>query len=123
MYYHCASELLSKVHHVTDISQIPGEGLNHYTMVYGLDSHKLKDKAVGYQSTHWSMMENCCSNIHAVGARYERAKGYSLTNFHTADVPINDIKSTKEPEPCFKCGGLHSQSRFTRSKSYPSDKF
>ena len=47
MSLHCASELLSKIHHMTEMSQIPAEGLNHYTIVYGLNSQKLKDKVAG----------------------------------------------------------------------------
>ena len=46
MYLHCASELLSKIHHTTDMAQIPAEGLKHYTVVYDLNSKKLKDKVV-----------------------------------------------------------------------------
>ena len=49
LYLHCASELLSKIHYMKDISQIMAEGQNHYTMVYGLNSHKLKDRVVGHQ--------------------------------------------------------------------------
>ena len=39
MYLHCASELLTKIHHMTDMSQILARGLNHYTVVYGLNKH------------------------------------------------------------------------------------
>ena len=35
MYLHHVNELLSKIHHVTDMSQIPAERLNHYIVVYG----------------------------------------------------------------------------------------
>ena len=44
MYLHHASELLSKIRYTTDMAQIPVEGLNHYAIVYGLNSTKLKDK-------------------------------------------------------------------------------
>ena len=44
MYLHHASELLWKIHCMMDTSQIQAEGINYYTMVYGLNSHKLKDK-------------------------------------------------------------------------------
>ena len=40
---------LSKIHHTIDIIQIPPEGLNHYTAVYGINSAQLKDKVVGHQ--------------------------------------------------------------------------
>ena len=46
LYLHHATELLSKIQYMTDMSQIPAEGLNHYTMVYGLNSNKLKDQVV-----------------------------------------------------------------------------
>ena len=48
MFLHCASECSSKIHQMMDMSQIPTEGLNHYTMVYGLNSIKLKDKVLGH---------------------------------------------------------------------------
>ena len=58
-----------------DMSQI-WAGLNHYTVVYGLYSIKPKDKVAGHQSAYWKTIEDFFSNIHALGARYERAKGY-----------------------------------------------
>ena len=48
MYLYCASEHLSKIHHLMDISQIMAKGLNHYTMEYGVNSNKFKDKVVRY---------------------------------------------------------------------------
>ena len=36
----------SKIHHMTDMSQILAEGLNHYTMVWELNSNTLKEKVV-----------------------------------------------------------------------------
>ena len=46
MYLHHASELLSKIHHTTNMIQILAEGLNYYTVVYCLNSTKLKDTKV-----------------------------------------------------------------------------
>ena len=107
MYLHHANELLPKLSHTTDMTQIPTEGLNHYTIVYGLNSAKLKDKVAGHQSAYWNTMDHCCSDIHAFGAGYERAKGYSRADFNAPDAAtISEVKSTKEPAPCFKCGGL-----------------
>ena len=48
---------------MTDMSQIPAHGLNHYTMLYGLNSNKLKDKVVGHWSAYWNTMEDCFSDI------------------------------------------------------------
>ena len=68
-------------------------------------------------------MEGCSSDSHAFGAGYERAKGYSRVGFYAPEVPkINEVKSTKEPGPCFKYGGPHFQRRCTKKKSYPNDK-
>ena len=50
MYLHCACELLSKNSLHNWCLKIPVEGLNHYTMVYILDSNKLKYKVAG----HWN---------------------------------------------------------------------
>ena len=123
MYLHCASELLSKIHHMTDTSQIPAEGLNHYTVLYGLNLNKLKDKVAGHRSTYWRTMGDCFNNIHAVGSRYHIAKGYSQADCHAPEVLINMVKSTKGPGTCFKCNGPHFQSRYMKNKSYPNDKF
>ena len=40
---HCTSEVLSNIHHMTDMSVIIAEGLQHSTMVYGLNLNKLQD--------------------------------------------------------------------------------
>ena len=56
MYLHSASEHLLKIHHMTDMFKITAEGINHYTVVYGLNINKLKYKAVGHKSatgTQW----------------------------------------------------------------------
>ena len=53
MYLCCASEILSKIHHPSDLSQFLAEGLNHYTAVYGLNSRKLMNNAVGHWCVHW----------------------------------------------------------------------
>ena len=55
-------------------SQIPVIGLNHSTVVYGLNSIKLKER-VGHQSTYWKAIEDCFSDICAFGTRYETIKG------------------------------------------------
>ena len=52
MYLYCASELLFKIYHTIDMSQIPEEGLNYYTVVNGLNFTKLKDKVAGHQSAY-----------------------------------------------------------------------
>ena len=48
MYILCASELLLKIHHTTNMFLIPAEGLNHYTMVYDLNPNTLKNKVAGH---------------------------------------------------------------------------
>ena len=42
-YLHCVSDLLSKIYHTSDMSRISAKGTNHYAVVYGLNSRKLKD--------------------------------------------------------------------------------
>ena len=97
MYLHCASELLSKIHHTTDMSQMPAKGLSTYTVVYGLHSTKPKDKVAGHQSTYWNTIKDCFSDIHAFGTGYERVNGYSRVDFNILASAISEIKSTKEP--------------------------
>ena len=111
MYLHHASKLLSKIHHKADMSQIPVEGLYHYTVVYGLTSTKMKDKVVGHQSACLNPIEDCFSNIHAFSVGYERVKSYSRADFDAPEAPvINNLKSEKELGPCFKFNGQHFQS-------------
>ena len=109
---------------MTDMSQIAPESFSSYTVVYGLNSKKMKDKIVGHQSTYWNSMEDCFSDIHIFGAGYEITKGYFRADFNAPEAPvINKVKSTKEPGPCFKCGGPHFQSRCMKNKGHPSKKF
>ena len=75
MYLHHASELLSKISHTLDMSRILVEGLNLYTVVYGLNGRRLKNSAVVHWSTQGKMMEDCFRDICNIGAGYERARG------------------------------------------------
>ena len=95
MYLHCASE----IYHMTDMSEIPAEGLNHCTMLYGLNSYKLKDRVAGHQSAYWNIMVDYFSNTHTFGAGYKKAKGYSRADLDAQLAPvINKIKSTKDQD-------------------------
>ena len=58
-----------------DMSQIPAGGVNYYTVVYGLNMNKLKDKVMGHWSTYARTMEDYFSDIHAISARYEMSQG------------------------------------------------
>ena len=122
IYLHHASELLSKIHHTMDMSQVLAEDLNHHTMLYWLNSVKLKDKVVGHWSAYRKTMGYCFSDIHVFSARNERSKGYSA-DIHTQEVPIiKEVKSTKEPGPCFKCSGPHFERKCTKNIKYSNDK-
>ena len=66
MYLHHASEHFSKIHHLSDMSQISVEGLKQYTIVYGLNCRNLKYSVVG----HWRLLQRCPYFY----ADYERAK-------------------------------------------------
>ena len=76
MYLHCVNELLSKVCHISDMSEISVEGLNQYTMVYGLNCIRLKDSVAKHWSVWGKKMEDCFKDICDIVAGYERAKGY-----------------------------------------------
>ena len=47
-YLHCASELLSKIYHTSDISSISVEGTNYYAAVFGINGRKPKDSVAGH---------------------------------------------------------------------------
>ena len=104
---------LTKIHHTTDMAQIPADSLN------GLNSANLSDKVAGHQSAHLNTMEECFRNIHAFGTGYETAKGYSRADFDAPDaLTISGVRSTKEQGPCFKCSGLHYQNMYTKYKEH-----
>ena len=54
-------------------------------------------------------MEDYFRGIHAFGTGYERTKGYGrAAKFDTPETStINEVKSTKDPGPCFRRGGPH----------------
>ena len=70
-YFHCMSELLSKIYCTSDMPNILVGRLKHYAVVYGLYSRKLKECVMGHQRTQWKMMEECFGDICHIGARYE----------------------------------------------------
>ena len=72
------------------MSQISAAGLNHYTVVNGLDSRKLRESVVGHRSVQWRSMEDCFRDICASGAGHERAKDYGRVEFDALQAsPIN----------------------------------
>ena len=115
MYLHHASELILKIHHTSDLPQILLKGLNHYTIVYGLDSRKIRKSIVGHWNVQWRSMEDYFRDIHAFGAGYERAKGCGRAEYNFPEASTNnDVMSKKDPGPCFKCSGPHFQNTCTK---------
>ena len=103
------------MYHTLDMSRILTEGLNHYTVVYGLNCGRLKDSVVGHQSTQWKIMEDCFRDICNIGAGCERAKGYCRAKFNTPEASmITKVKIMKEPGSCYNC---------TNHKSNNNNKF
>ena len=47
-YLHHVTDL-SKIYHTYNMSRTSAEGNNHYTVVYGLNSSKLKDSMAGHR--------------------------------------------------------------------------
>ena len=123
MYLHHVSELLLKIHHTSDMSQISVEGVNHYTIVYCHNCIKLKDSVVRHCSAHWKSLEDCFTDICTSGVCYERAKGYCRADFDTPGASaINEVKSTKDPGLYIRCSGPHSQSRCTKHRYQSNNK-
>ena len=118
MYLVHTSEHLSNIYYTSDMSRISGDGLNHYTVVYGLNYRRLKDSVVGHHSTQWKMMEDCSRDICNIDAEYERAKGYYRAKLNTQEASmITEVKTTKQPGPCYKFRGPHSQNNCTNHKN------
>ena len=89
------------------------EGLNHYTMVCGINSNQLKDKVLGHPSAYWNTMNICFSDIHTF---------YCQTDFKAPEVSvISEVKSTKEPRPCFTFSGPHFQRRCMKNKGHSNN--
>ena len=69
-------------------------------------------------------MKHCFNDIHTFGNGYERPKGYSKVDFDVPGTPVvNEVKSSKEPGPCFKCGGPHFLNRCMKNKGHSNNKF
>ena len=93
VYLYHASKLLSKAYQILDLSKILAEGLNHYTVVYGLNCRRLKDSVVRHQSAQWKMMEDFFRDICNNGAWYERTKGYCRAEYNTPEASmVTDVK-------------------------------
>ena len=117
-YLDCTSELLSRIYHTTDMYRILVRGLNHYTVVYGLNCRWLKDSVVGHQSIQWKTMEDCFRDIHNTVAGYERTTGYYRADFNTPEASmITNLKTIKELRPYYRCSRSHLQNNCTNHKS------
>ena len=109
-YLHSVSDLLSKIHHTSDMSWISVEDTNHYAVVYGLKCRKLKDSMAGHKSAQWKMMDECFIDIINISVGYEYAKGYCRAKFSILDASgINEIKTIKKTGPHYRCRGTHLQ--------------
>ena len=121
MHLHHTCELLLKIYHTLDMSQISAENLNHYTVVYGLTCRRLEDGVAGHWDTHWRSMKDCFRDICALDASYKRDKGYCIAEFDNPEAStINTVKSTKDPGLYFRCGGPHLQNRCTKHRYQPN---
>ena len=99
------------------MSQISEGGLNHYTVMNGVNCRKVKDSFAGHWSVHYRSMKDCFNDIHIFGVEYERAKGYCKADFDSPEVStINKVKSTKDPGLCYRGGGTHFQNRCTKDR-------
>ena len=116
--------ILSNICHITDMYQILAEGVIHYTVVYGLNAIKLKDKVAGHQSAYWNTMKDCFCDICTFSGGQERAKGYSRADFYVSGPPaIYKVKSTEELGLCFKCSGPHFQNSCRKNKGHLKKSF
>ena len=69
-------------------------------------------------------MEDCFRDICNIGVGYKRVKVYCRAAFNTQEAStITEVKTTKEPGPCYKCGGPNFQNNCTSHKSNNSNKF
>ena len=102
------SDLPSKIYHISDMSRILAEGLNHYVVVDGQNGRKLKDSITRHQSAQWKKMEECFRDICNISAGYEWAKGYCIAICNTPDTScITEVKTMKKVGLCYKCRGPH----------------
>ena len=89
VYFHCATELQSKIYHTSDMSRISPKGLNHYAVVYGLNCRRLKDSVLGHKGRQWKIMEDCLRDICFTCAGYEKAKGHCTANYNTPEASVS----------------------------------
>ena len=104
--------------------RVSAEGLNHYTVVYGLYCRRLQDSVVDTRTHYWNMMYDCFRGICNIGTGYKGAKGYCRCKYNTPEaLTITEVKTTKKPELCYKCRGPHFQSNCTNLMGNNSHKF
>ena len=84
----------------SDMSRILTEGLNHYTVVFGLNCRRSKDSVVGYWSIQRKIMEDCFRDIWNIGAGYKRAKGYCRAKLNTPEASIITELNTLKDQNC-----------------------
>ena len=92
-------------------------------IAYELNPTVLKDKVVAQQSAYRNTLEDCFSDIYAFSVGYERATCFLRVDFNAPGAPaISEVRSTKEPGLCFKCGGLHFHNKYRKNKGHFNSK-
>ena len=124
MYLHHASEIVLKIHHTSDMSQISVKDLNHYPAVCGLNCRKLKKKCCGTLECTLEVNGKIASEMSVIfGADDKRAKGYCRAESNAQEAStLNEVKPTKDPGPCFRSSGPHFQNRCTKHRNQPNNK-
>ena len=68
-------------------------------------------------------MGDYLSDICVFGTGYKRAKDYLRAYFHASNTTmISKVKPTKEPGPCFKCGGPHFQNKCMKNNGHSNSR-
>ena len=81
------------------MSQISAEGLNHYTLVYGMNSRKLTESVVGHWCAQFRSMEDS-SDINVFCVCHRRAKGYGRAEFDVPEASTINELNPKRIEDC-----------------------
>ena len=114
---------LCKNYHTSDMSRISAEGLNHYTVVYGLNCIGLKNSVGAHWTMQWKIIEDCFRYICNIGSRHKEPC-YCWADFNTPEASmITEVKTMKELGLCYKYSRPHFQASVPTIKVSPVTSF
>ena len=120
----CATQvgLCQKITIHSDISSTLMEGLNHYTVVYGLNCRRLKDSVAGHWNMQWKKWRVASTMFIILVLVQKSQRLAELISTPQKHHPALS-EDYNELGLCYKCGRPHFQNNCTNHESNNSNKF